>query len=330
MKLEEIYEPIADGLKTMERFLEVSIKESKNRSIRAMSDSLLESSGKRLRPALVILSEKAASAGKKSNCNHDELIMLATALELIHIASLIHDDVLDAATMRRSKPSINTRLGDDVSIVFGDYIYSKAFELIGKCRNPDVFECISQAIYVMCEGELTQVCQRGNLGLSKDSYIAIVSKKTASLLAACCHAGSILGNHNQTVQTTLKEFGLNFGIAFQIIDDCKDIISEERTLGKLPGQDVAAGDMTLPLLNLLDVVDQTERREIKKILKSKIDKNRLKKIRKMFVSSNALSLTQKTALYYINQAKCGLDELENSDYKRSLNDLTDYIAQNTF
>ena len=196
MNLDSIYQPIANDLKEMESFLELSVKESKNQSILSMSNSLLQSSGKRLRPALVILSEKAASAGKNNNCNHSELIKLATAVELIHIASLIHDDVLDSATLRRGKPSINTRLGDDSSIVFGDYICAKALELVGKCRNPDVFECISQAAYVMCEGELIQVCQRGDLSLSKDDYIAIVRKKTASLFAAGCQAGCILGNHN--------------------------------------------------------------------------------------------------------------------------------------
>ncbi len=159
MNLDQIYQPIADDLKKVERFLEVSVKESKNKSIRQMSNSLLESGGKRLRPALVILSEKAASAGKKNCCDYDELIRLATAVELIHVASLIHDDVLDGATLRRNKPSINAKLGDYISIVFGDYIYSKAFELIGKCRNPEVFECICQAIHLMCEGELIHVCQ---------------------------------------------------------------------------------------------------------------------------------------------------------------------------
>ena len=327
MNLDRIYQPIVDDLKKVESFLEVSVKESKNRSILAMSDSLLESSGKRLRPALVILSEKAASAGKKNSCDYDELIRLATAVELIHMASLIHDDVLDGATLRRSKPSINAKLGDDISIVFGDYIYSKAFELIGKCRNPDVFECICQAIYVMCEGELTQVCQRGNLDLSKENYIAIVRKKTASLFAACCHTGTILGGHSHIIQKAMQKFGLNFGIAFQIIDDCKDIVSEERVLGKHPGQDVAAGDMTLPLLELLDTVGPVRKREIKKILESTIDKHSLKKIKQVFIETGALNSTQKTALYYIDRAKQELNKLEDSDYKKSLNYLTDYIAQ---
>ena len=327
MNLDQIYQPITDDLEKVERFLGVTVKESKNQSIRAMSDSLLESTGKRLRPALVILSEKAASADGKRSCDQDELIRLATAVELIHMASIIHDDVIDGATMRRNKPSINAKLGDDISIVFGDYIYSKAFELIGKCRNPDVFECICQAIHVMCEGELIQVCQRGNLDLSKDNYITIVRNKTASLFAACCHCGTILGNHSPILQTTLKEFGLNFGIAFQIIDDCRDIVSGKMVLGKHPGQDVAAGDMTLPLLNLLEVIGPTGRSEVKKILESAIDKHGLEKIKKMLVGTNALDSTQKTVFYYIGRAKHELNKLKDSDYKRSLGYLTDYVAK---
>ena len=330
MNLEEIYQPIAADLGTMEDFLASSIRESKSRSILAMSNFLLESSGKRIRPALVILSERAASAGKDSTCDYDELIRIATAVELIHMASLIHDDVLDKAMMRRSKPSINARWGDDVSIALGDYIYSKAFELIGRCKNPDVFACISEAIYVMCEGELTQVCQRDNLDLSKDSYMVIVKKKTASLFAACCHAGTIIGNHSRAVQAALKEFGLNFGMAFQIIDDCMDIISEEKVLGKRPGQDVLAGDITLPLLTLLDVISQARREELKNMLESRIDQNSLKKIRTMFVNSGTVDLTRKTASSYIDLAKHKLDELENSDYRKSLSYLADYITQRTF
>ncbi|MHC4456097.1 MAG: polyprenyl synthetase family protein, partial [Planctomycetota bacterium] len=324
-----IYQPITDELKMVEDFVTSSIKESRNQSILAMSNFLLESSGKRIRPALVILSEKAASSGNKT-CNRDELIKIASALELIHMASLIHDDVLDDATMRHSKPSINTKWGDDVSIALGDYIYSKAFELIGKCKNPDVFACISEAIYVMCEGELIQVCQRDNLDLSKDSYIVIVKKKSASLFAACCHAGTIIGNHSRAVQAALKEFGLNFGIAFQIIDDCKDIICEEKELGKHPGQDVIAGDVTLPLLTLLDVISEAEREKLKNIFESRIKNTELKRIRAILIDSNALFKTQEVVASYINRAKERLNILSDSDYKESLIRLVDYIGEETF
>ncbi|MHC4529253.1 MAG: polyprenyl synthetase family protein, partial [Planctomycetota bacterium] len=188
MELREIYQPIAEELETVEGFLAGSIQESRSLAIRSLSSFLLESPGKRIRPALVILCEKAASVGGNGGGKHDELIRIATAMELIHMASLIHDDVLDSALIRRRRPSVNARWGDDVSIALGDYIYSRAFELIAKSRNPDVFACVSEAISAMCEGELTQVCQRDNLELSKDSYLAIVEKKTASLFAACCQA----------------------------------------------------------------------------------------------------------------------------------------------
>jgi geranylgeranyl pyrophosphate synthase len=295
-----------------------------------MSNFLLESRGKRIRPALTILSEKAASVGSNSSSSREDLIRIATAVELIHIASLIHDDVLDGAMMRRNRHTINARWGDDISIALGDYIYSKAFELLGRCKNPDVFTCISEAIYVMCEGELTQVCQRDNLDLSRESYMVIVKKKTASLFAACCHAGTIAGNHGQAVQEALKEFGLNFGMAFQIIDDYRDIVSGEKALGKRPGQDMVAGDITLPLLNLFDVISPDKREELKNLFQSKIDQSSLRKIRTMFVDSNAAGLTKKTVLSYIDRAKHRLDEVANSDYKQSLNHLTDYITQRTF
>ncbi len=327
MNLNQIYEPIAGDLKVVEDVLVSVIKESKNQSILSMADTLLESPGKKIRPALVLLSEKAASAGEDENCNRDEIIKLAAAVELVHRASLIHDDVLDNATMRHGSPSINIRLGDDVSIIFGDYIYSKAFDLIAKCKNPDVFECICQAVNLMSEGELIQVCQRGNFDLTKESYMAIIEKKTASLFAASCHVGTIAGRHSRSTQMLLKDFGLNFGIAFQIIDDCEDIISEEKVLGKFPGQDAAVGDMTLPLLNLLDVADRSRNKEVNDILNSEIDRINIKRLREMFVDSGALDLTHQTAMYYITQAKSRLDELQNSDYKMSLNYLADYITQ---
>lgn len=330
MELQEIYQPISEELKTVEDLLAGSIQESKNHTIRSLSSFLLESPGKRIRPALVILCEKAASVGGNGGGNHDGLIRIATAMELIHVASLIHDDVLDSALIRRRRPSVNARWGDDVSIALGDYIYSRAFELIAKSRDPDVFACVSEAISAMCEGELTQVCQRDNVQLSKDSYLAIVEKKTASLFAACCQAGSIVGNHGRGVQRALRGFGLNFGIAFQIIDDCRDLIGEENVLGRRPGQDVIVGDMTLPLLALHEVIGQSGRKELERLLGARIDQDSVRQIRKMFVDSQAPDLTRKTASSYINRAKDRLGKLEDSDYRDSLICLADYITEGMF
>jgi octaprenyl-diphosphate synthase len=327
VNLGDVYEPIADDLKTVEDLLRSSLSNSKNKSISVMNSLLLKSTGKRIRPALVILSQKATSVDGKRTKGHRELIEIATAMELIHIASLIHDDVLDKATMRHTKPSINVQYGDDISIALGDYIYSKALQLIANCRNLDVSACISEAICVMCEGELTHVCQRGNLELSKSRYIAIAKKKTASLFAACCHAGAILGNHNPSVQTSLKEFGKNFGVAFQIIDDCKDVLSEESELGKRPGQDIIAGDITLPLLILSEIVGPAERVEIRNMLGAGNDKDNLRKLKVMLVESNALSKTCEVITSYLNTAKEHLNSLADSTYKESLGRLVDYSMQ---
>jgi len=329
MSLEEIYLPISEEMQNMEKVLHSSIHNSDDELISSMSDFLLKSPGKRARPALLILSGKAASSSNGSKCNGDTLVNIAAAVELIHMASLIHDDVLDQAQMRHNKPSVNAKWGNSISIAFGDYIYSKAFELIAQSKSSDIYMCISNAIYVMCEGELKHVHQRNNFDLSKDSYLEIIKKKTATLFSASCEVGSIIAKHNGSVKQTLRAYGLNFGMAFQILDDCKDIISEEKTLGKCPGQDILIGDVTLPLLLLLDISDEPKRQELKDLLVSEIDEAGLKKIKELFLKSDAGELTQKSAMSYIKLAKNAVDELADSDYKQSLNDLTDYFVLNS-
>jgi geranylgeranyl pyrophosphate synthase len=331
LPLQRIYRPVANELKLVDDCIDNCMRQSRNSSILAISEVLLECRGKRIRPALVILSERAASFGtNRATAHNDELITTAAAVELIHIASLIHDDVLDEATMRHGKPSINSRWGDHVSIVMGDYVHSKAFDLIGTCKNPDVFACISTAIYAMCEGELAQVCQRDNPVLSKEDYMVIIRKKTATLFAACCRVGAIIGGHDQPIQIALQKFGMNFGMAFQIIDDCRDIVSEEKTLGKCPGQDILVGDITLPVLNLLEAECADKGQGAGNRFNSEIKSKSITKIRSMVMNSDVLDMTIKSALSHIEQAKLQLNELQNSDYKESLSELADYISQKNF
>ncbi len=330
MDLDEIYRPIADELEMMEDLLRSTLGESENGSISAMGGTLLESGGKRLRPALVLLGERAACGRGPRTCELQELVEIAAAMELIHIASLIHDDVLDAASVRHNKPTVNARYGKDVSIALGDYVYSKGFQLIGRKGRADVFACVSDAIHAMCEGELVHVCQRRNLELSESSYILIAEKKTASLFAACCQAGAIIGSQGESVQTAMKEFGLNFGIAFQIVDDCRDMIGETAQLGKQPGQDVFVGDVTLPLLALSGCVGQAEREEIRNMLGSADDQGGLERLKSMLMDSDVLSKTQRLVESYAGRAREKLDTLAESVYKDSLSQLLDYATQNEF
>jgi len=183
MQLKEIYQPIARELADVERVLSASMMNSKSQPILKIGDYLLDVQGKRLRPALVILSAKATLEQKPKD-TYQQLTKIASSIELIHMASLIHDDVIDHACLRHNKPTINQKFGQEASIVLGDYLYSIGFELISSSRNPDMLSCIACATKAMCEGELIQVCERDNLELLKKRYIMIAKKKTASLFIA--------------------------------------------------------------------------------------------------------------------------------------------------
>lgn len=327
LQLKEICRPVEKELIDVEGVLRNSLKNTKYKSILEISDYLLDAGGKKIRPALVLLSAKAT---RQSLGNNRQLTKIAAALELIHRASLIHDDVVDHSKLRHNKLTINSKWGQDVSIALGDYLYSVAFELISDCGNADIIRCISSATKAMCEGELLQVCERDNLNLLKERYILIVKKKTAALFAASCQAGAILTNPKKHLQIALKNFGSNIGIAFQITDDYLDLVGEEKSLGKLPAQDIASGEATLPLLNLWESISKKERREIEILLANKQTEDALKIIRRRLFDSGAADKTKETALAFINLAKEELSILSSSSYKESLLNLADCIIERGF
>ncbi len=323
MQLKEIYQPIRKELTAVEQILEKSLKGATNKSILEISDYLLGAKGKRLRPALVILSARASQ--KSPAINERSMASVATAMELIHTASLIHDDVIDHAPLRHNKPTINSKYGQDVSIALGDYLYSIGFELISSCGNTGILSCIASATKSMCEGELIQVCERDNLDLLRKRYIIIAKKKTAGLFIASCQSGAVLSNCEVSLQHTLKEYGLNFGIAFQIIDDYLDLIGQVEDLGKTPGADFKMGELTLPVLNLL--AEDKDRNRVLSLIQEQNNPASFKELRQRFVNSRALLKTQEDVCFYVQEAKKGLSGLKDSCFKQSLFSLTDYIAQ---
>ncbi|UCF14662.1 MAG: polyprenyl synthetase family protein [Phycisphaerales bacterium] len=331
MKLDEIYEPIASDLETVENRIASCVEDSKSACVRALCRQMLGQPAKRIRPALAILSEKGVSVGRggRHSCESEATIDLAVAVELIHMASLIHDDLIDKATMRRGSRSANARWGANVAVMLGAYIFSKAFELVVRFKIPGVFECLSEAACRMCEGEASQVRQRHNWELSEDSYIDIAANKTAALFAGCCHAATIVGGRGRLVQAAMKQYGLNLGVAFQIMDDCMDFTAEEAELGKCPGQDMLAGDITLPLLSLSQwyVTEKGDRKELTSVGGNSIDRNKLESVREVLVDSGALCRTQERIVSHATTAKEYLDVLPGSDYKNSLANLADYVMQ---
>jgi len=326
LKLEDLYNPIEEELAVVGQVITKSLQNSQHKYILDLCQYPLKSGGKRLRPALLILSARAALQSNDPSINL-KLANIASAIELIHMASLIHDDIIDQATLRRNLPTVNHEQGQDVAIALGDYLYSAAFELIATCNNSDVLDSISSATKAMCEGELLQVCYRDNLDLSREDYMTIVQKKTAALFASSCEAGSLLVGSDKPLNSSLKDYGLNFGTAFQIIDDYLDLMSSSKDLGKDIGQDLEAGEITLPVLNLLETSSQDEQVKLKGLLAdSKQDKAAIDIIKSRFSNSPAQAKTKDEVLTLMSIAKDRLADLPNSVYKDSLIYLADILS----
>lgn len=323
MNLKYIYRPIAKDLVQVDSLLNESLKRTRYRSILELNSYLLESKGKGIRPALVIISAKAC--GQVPATIASALVKIASAIELIHVASLVHDDIIDQSALRHHKPTFNVKFGEDVSIAFGDYLYAIAFELIASCKNTDILSCIAQASRTLCEGELIQVCERDNLSLLKERYLLIVKKKTASFFAASCQVGAIFSQSRKSTQEALKEYGFNLGVAFQIIDDCRDLIGSKKKLGKNPGLDFKMGELTLPVLNLISQ-EPKEKKSIIELLKNQSDERAFRNLSHKFLNSSALEKTKQEAFLYIQKAKNSLGNLKDSPYRRSLSALADYVA----
>jgi heptaprenyl diphosphate synthase len=207
----------------------------------------LQAGGKRLRPTLVLLSNKCFNG----DIIPGDIIPAAVAAELIHLASLIHDDIIDNSQMRHGKKSVNTHWDNKIAVLAGDNLFAKAFKVLSKNRLYDVLELMVEAIEDMCSGEIEQAMDSFNPAQEEESYYRKISKKTAKLLAVCCQAGSLISLTGKDYASSLREFGLNLGYAFQITDDILDLTGQKKELGKPTGLDLAQGTLTLPMLSLL-------------------------------------------------------------------------------
>jgi heptaprenyl diphosphate synthase len=203
---------------------------------------LFAAGGKRIRPALVLLSAKIGTY------DLDRLMPAAVAVELTHAATLVHDDVIDRATMRRGRPTVAASLGDEPAIVVGDYYFAKAYEQAANTQTPEVVTILAEAVMKICAGEVRQQAIRHHYEATLDEYMPRIEAKTATLLAACCDIGALLGGLNEGDRAHLRDYGRLLGLAFQIADDVLDYIGTEDEVGKPIGHDVAEGFATLPLM----------------------------------------------------------------------------------
>jgi octaprenyl-diphosphate synthase len=239
-----VYQDIKPDLDRVEEQLE-AWSASANPLTAEVSRYVLKKRGKRLRPALVLLASRLFEAGP------GEQVFLASLVELLHTASLIHDDIIDKADVRRGEESVHAKWGPNVTVLLGDYLYIKSIGLALASRHDRIIHILAEVSARMIEGELDELASSGDLGISEERYVEIIGKKTAVLFAACCRIGAILGRASLEDENTLAEFGRGIGLGFQIVDDILDFTGNERTLGKPVMSDLAEGRVTLPLIHAL-------------------------------------------------------------------------------
>ncbi len=230
--------------------------------ITSIAQHLLKSRGKRIRPAFLFLSSRAAENFTEHSVN------ASLAIELIHTATLLHDDVVDESDMRRGQETVNAQWTNLVSVLMGDYLFAKAFRIMVSTQSQPLMEAISHATERVSVGELRQIEETGNYELSEDEYMTIIADKTASLFNVACEAGPILGGRGKRDRSRYAQLGEKVGVAFQIVDDLLDFVGDADKTGKEPGIDVTTGQVTLPLIYALKKAGRAGSKEIVKTLKS--------------------------------------------------------------
>ncbi|MEM7009045.1 MAG: polyprenyl synthetase family protein [Thermodesulfobacteriota bacterium] len=324
MEFSEIISVVSDDLELVEKELESSIQ-SPVPLVYEISKYLLGSGGKRLRPAVLLLASGACGLTKDK-----ERIYGASALELVHTASLLHDDVVDEATLRRGKPSSNIVWGNKPTVLVGDFMLGKALSLIQACQNLEVVKSITDAAAMLAEGQVLEVMSSNSMvDMTEDICFGIIKNKTASLLQSCGAVGAILADAGPSHIKSLGDYGLNIGIAFQLTDDALDYSSTEQEFGKAVGQDLIEGKMTLPLFYSIQKSSKSEKAKVNEIIakEGEFTDDELHYVREIVRNYQGVKLTNDMAESYIEKAIDSISTLADSDYKNSLNALAEYIVE---
>jgi len=321
MNLKEIYRPIRGGLELVEKRL-LELAWSDNPRIFETIADILSAGGKRLRPALLLLAAKARSySGARG-------VDLAVAIELIHTTSLIHDDVIDNADMRRGIRSLNSQWGNKASVLAGDHLYSRAVSILTEDGDLDVVRSIARTVSKMTGSETSQSLSENDLNVTEEEYMSIIAGKTASLMSCACRVGAMLGGTGSSEIGGLGEYGLNLGMAFQLTDDLLDLVGEEETLGKPLGNDIRDGKLTLPFIRAISLADQKDREWMVDAFRSgEVDTAVLSRMGEMVAKYGGIDYTLEKARRYGAACKEGLRSLPESESRASLAMLADYVVE---
>ena len=282
---------------------------------------LHNSGGKRIRPTLLLL------CARMCRCPGNDATGLGAVMELIHTATLVHDDIIDGAQVRRGRPSVNAQWGNQITVLIGDWLYMTAFNLALRERNFRVLDLLIDITRKMVEGELVQLERNGRIDTTEVDHLDMVHRKTACLFSGCAQLGGMLAGVSQEQELALSQYGLNLGMAFQLIDDMLDFTSSQAVLGKPVVNDLKEGKLTLPLIYLLEQGDSGRARKLESLLKASAvgDDDRDEVIRWVH-DSGTLERTFNKALAYAEGAKMALEGFEDSEYRQALLQIPDIIV----
>lgn len=318
--LSDISKPIKSELEQFDSLFKDSMK-SKVGIVDLIVRYILRQKGKKIRPLLVLLSSKIAGGVNERSYRG------AVLVELLHTATLIHDDVVDNADKRRGVWSINALFKNKVSVLMGDYLLSKGLMIAVDGKDFDFLGVITDAVRRMSEGELLQIQKTRKLDIDEETYFRVISDKTASLLETCCVIGAMSTSDNPEYHAAMKKFGHSIGISFQIRDDILDYEGSSSIIGKPVGGDIKEKKITLPLIYSLNQVSKSKAAEIRKLLKNGKDKDKVKKIIEFVRENNGIAYAIETARRYSTEAKESLKVFPDSPAKISLEALVDFITE---
>ncbi|MBT1071571.1 polyprenyl synthetase family protein [Pelotalea chapellei] len=311
---------IGDELKSVEQQF-VKDLESDVPLIRKVGEYVLSSGGKRVRPALLLL------AARLCGYTGDKAVPLASVIEFIHTATLLHDDVVDSATLRRGLASANTLWGNEASVLVGDFLFSKSFSLMVAVGSLDILRVLSAATTIIAEGEVMQLLCTGELDLTEEQYINVVRAKTAILMSAACEAGAILGEVTPERRRALADFGMDLGIAFQLMDDTLDYTATEEEFGKSIGHDLEEGKITLPLIHTLRQCKSDERDTIAAVIeKDEMSLEEFREVSALVKQYGGIDYAVASAQCYIKRCSDHLELFAPGVVKDALLELAEYVV----
>lgn len=325
-KIDQIYEPVADELERTEQRLQEFFDDEPKDLIRRTSSYLPEAGGKRIRPALVMLFARASDQLESSY----DYVQAAAAVEIIHNATLIHDDVVDEARMRRGVESVNSQWDNKTAVLVGDYLYSRALDEIVQLGRGDVVAEITRSTREMSRGELISLDEQINLDVSRERYFEIIQQKTGSLMRAASFVGA--ADAGDSLEEAARTYGMKFGLAFQIVDDIIDLLSNEEEAGKNSFQDLAKGKLTLPIIEALQASENGYREKVRDIMSttSKLEEQR-DQLLPLIREADGFQQAGQVAKDYAREAREALACFsEDNPAVESLRVMCDYVVQRNY